>query len=97
MYGIMNESLDYRNQMFRIAKYVFYAVVVGVVVFLVWFLPKYSYVQKNPGYCVALTQNLYYCGTDSNIADVYGSTKDTKQQLDNAKETIDEVNSSLNP
>lgn len=83
--------------MFRIAKYLFYVLVVGVVVFLVWFLPKYSYVQKNPGYCVALTQNFYYCGNESNIADVYDSAKNTKEQLDDAKQTYDEVNSSLNP
>lgn len=83
--------------MFRIAKYLFYVLVVGVVVFLVWFLPKYSYVQKNPGYCVALTQNFYYCGNESNVADVYGSAENTKKQLDDAKQTYDEVNSSLNP
>lgn len=83
--------------MFHIAKYVFYLVVVGVVIFLVWFLPKYSYVQKNPGYCVALTANFYYCGTESNIADVYNSGQNNKEKLEQAKETYDAVDSSLNP
>lgn len=90
--------------MFHLAKYVFYLIVIGVVIFLVWFLPKYSYVQKNPGYCAALTKQLYYCGTESNISEVYSSTKDTKkqvedtkQQLEDAKEIYDAVESSRNP
>ena len=83
--------------MFHIAKYVFYLVVIAVVIFLVWFLPKYSYVQKNPGYCVALTQNLYYCGAESNISEIYNDGKETKQQVDQAKEIYNEVDSSLNP
>lgn len=61
--------------MFHLAKYLFYAVVVGVVVFLFWFMPKYSYVQKNPGYCVNLTEHLYYCGTESDLEAVFNKTK----------------------
>jgi hypothetical protein len=83
--------------MFHIAKYVFYVLVIGVVVFLVWFLPKYSYVQKNPGYCAALTKNFYYCGNESNINEVFDSAQENKKQIEDAKETYDEVNSSLNP
>lgn len=100
MCAIINKSLapetKVMHHMFHIAKYVFYLVVIAMVVFLVWFLPKYSYVQKNPGYCVALTNNLYYCGNESNIADVYGNTIDTKEKLEQAKETYDAVDSSLN-
>lgn len=83
--------------MLHIAKYIFYLVIAGAVIFLVWFLPKYSYIQKNPGYCVALTNNFYYCGNDSNISDIYNTSKDTKQQFNQAKEFYDEANSSLNP
>ena len=53
--------------MFRTLKYLFYAVVVALVIFLFWFLPKYSFVQKNPGYCANLTKHLYYCGSDADL------------------------------
>ena len=53
--------------MFKIAKLVFYVAIVAAIAFLYWFLPKYSYVHKNPGYCVNLTKNLYYCGTQAEM------------------------------
>lgn len=66
--------------MFHLTKYLFYLIIAAVIVGLVWFLPKYSYVQKNPGYCVNLTEHLYYCGTESNIKEIFNSAVDTVQQ-----------------
>lgn len=83
--------------MLHIAKYVFYLVVIGAVVFLIWFLPKYSYVQKNPGYCVALTDNLYYCGNESNIQEVFNTGQNAKSTLEQAQTIYDQIDTSSNP
>jgi hypothetical protein len=61
--------------MFKLLKIFFYAVVIFVIWFLYWFLPKYSFVQKNPGYCVNLTKNLYYCGSNAGLNKVFGEGK----------------------
>ena len=61
--------------MFRLLKLFFYAIVIALLVFLYWFLPKYSYVHKNPGYCVNLTHNLYYCGNNSGLDKLFGPSK----------------------
>lgn len=61
--------------MFKISKYIFYIIVALIIAGLIWFLPKYSYVQKNPGYCVNLTTHLYYCGDQSNINQVFELNK----------------------
>lgn len=57
--------------MLKIAKYLFYLVIAAGALFLFWFLPKYSYVEKNPGYCVNLTQHLYYCGTQADLKTMF--------------------------
>lgn len=57
--------------MFRTLKYFFYALVIALVVFLYWFLPKYSFVQKNPGYCANLTTHLYYCGSQTDLQTLF--------------------------
>jgi hypothetical protein len=59
--------------MFHLLKFGFYALVIALVIFLYWFLPKYSYVQKNPGYCVNLTRNLYYCGTSADLQSFFNT------------------------
>lgn len=48
--------------MFKLLKLLFIVLIIGVVIFLYWFLPKYNFIQKNPSFCVALTQNIFYCG-----------------------------------
>ena len=53
--------------MFKLLKLFFYAVVILVIGFFYWFLPKYSFVSKNPGYCVNLTSHLYYCGNNAGL------------------------------
>ncbi len=53
--------------MFKLLKLFFYLVVFSAVAFLYWFLPKYSFVAKNPGYCVNLTSHLYYCGNQAGL------------------------------
>ena len=63
--------------MFKIAKYLVYLGIAAVVVGLFWFMPKYSYVQKNPGYCVNLTKNLYYCGTSADLKSTFEATTNT--------------------
>ena len=61
--------------MLRLLKYLLYIVVAAVILFLIWFLPKYSYVQENPGYCVNLTKNLYYCGNESDLKQMFEATQ----------------------
>jgi len=58
--------------MFKFLKIFFYVVIVLVIGFLYWFLPKYSFVSKNPGYCVNLTQHLYYCGNQAGLDKLFG-------------------------
>ncbi len=60
--------------MFRISKYVFYVIAALIIWGLFWFMPKYSYVQKNPGYCVNLTQHLYYCGDTADLKAMFETT-----------------------
>lgn len=57
--------------MFTILKMLLYAGVALGIVFLYWFLPKYSFVQKNPGYCANLTKNLYYCGDGTDLQSLF--------------------------
>jgi hypothetical protein len=64
--------------MFHIIKYLFYLVVVAGIIFLFWFLPKYSFVKKNPSFCTNLTKNIYYCGSSSEAEKLF------KTQNDNA-------------
>ncbi len=73
--------------MLKIAKYLVY-VGIGLLIWgLFWFLPKYSYVQKNPGYCTNLTKHLYYCGTKADLKQMFETTIENKdlirQQLEN--------------
>ena len=56
----------------KLFKILFYTVFILIAAFLFWFLPKYSFVHKNPQYCVNLTKNLYYCGTNAKLEDFYG-------------------------
>jgi hypothetical protein len=48
--------------MFRAIKTVFVILIIATVAFLYWFLPKYNFIKKNPSFCVALSNNVYYCG-----------------------------------
>jgi hypothetical protein len=61
--------------MLKILKIIFYTVIVIAIIFLYWFLPKYSYVSKNPGYCVNLTSHIYYCGNNSGLDKLFGASK----------------------
>lgn len=61
--------------MFKLLKLAMYAIIALLIFFAYWFIPKYSYVQKNPGYCVKLTQHLFYCGNDSKLDEVMNSGK----------------------
>lgn len=58
--------------MLRTLKIFFYIIIVLLLLFLYWFLPKYSYIQKNPGYCVNLTSHLYYCGNNAGLDKLFG-------------------------
>jgi len=57
--------------MFRLLKLFFYAVIILIIGFLYWFLPKYSFVSKNPGYCVNLTSHIYYCGNNAGLEKLF--------------------------
>lgn len=61
--------------MFKIIKYILYTLVAAAVVFLYWFLPKYSFVHKNPGYCVNLTEHLYYCGNEAGLDKLFETSQ----------------------
>lgn len=78
--------------MLHLAKYLFYTLLIIAVGFGIWFLPKYSYVKDNPGYCVALTNNLYYCGDESNLDTVFETTaEDAFQQAIEEQNLNDET------
>ncbi len=61
--------------MFKIGKLLLYAVIILAVIFLYWFLPKYSFVKKNPGFCTNLTNNIYYCGTKADLNSLFETSK----------------------
>lgn len=57
--------------MFKVAKWFIYLLVIAGIAFIFWFLPKYSFVQKNPGFCTNLTEHLYYCGTSADLKSMF--------------------------
>lgn len=61
--------------MFKLIKYLFYLIVFSALAFLYWFLPKYSYINKNPGFCVNLTSHLYYCGNNASMDKLFQNIK----------------------
>jgi hypothetical protein len=71
--------------MFKIVKYLMYLGLAAVILGLFWFLPKYSYVQKNPGYCANLTKHLYYCGTSADLKTMFEATKESQKQNETFK------------
>jgi len=56
-------------------KYFFYLLIILLIAFLYWFLPKYSFINKNPGYCVNLTKHLYYCGNEAGLDKLFNIGK----------------------
>ena len=60
-------------KVFKITKILFYLVLIGLAIFLYWFIPKYSYVQKNPGFCANLTEHLYYCGSGADLNETFNA------------------------
>ncbi|PIR96057.1 MAG: hypothetical protein COT92_03220 [Candidatus Doudnabacteria bacterium CG10_big_fil_rev_8_21_14_0_10_42_18] len=61
--------------MFKNLKILIYLVIILAIGFLYWFLPKYSFIQKNPGYCVNLTKNIYYCGNNAGLDKLFNVGK----------------------
>jgi predicted membrane chloride channel (bestrophin family) len=59
----------------KLIKLLLYLIVIVVIFFLYWFLPKYSYISKNPGYCVNLTKNIYYCGNNAGLDKFFNGGK----------------------
>jgi hypothetical protein len=67
-YGIIRASLPFsETKMLKTLKYTFIVIIIILVAFLYWFLPKYSLVQKHPGSCTKLTTHLYYCGNQATL------------------------------
>ena len=58
--------------MLKHLKIIFYLLIAALIVFLYWFLPKYSFVHKNPGYCVNLSSHLFYCGNQAGLDKFFG-------------------------
>lgn len=71
--------------MLKIAKYALYLGIAAIIWGLFWFLPKYSYVQKNPGYCANLTTHLYYCGTQADLKAMFETTVESQKQNETFK------------
>ena len=61
--------------MFKHFKYVFYVLIILIVAFSYWFLPKYSIINKHPGYCVNLSKHLYYCGNEAGLDKLFNIGK----------------------
>lgn len=61
--------------MLKRLKYFFYLLIILLIAFLYWFLPKYSFINKNPGYCVNLTKHLYYCGNEAGLDKLFNIGK----------------------
>ena len=59
--------------MLKLLKRVFIGILILAGIFLYWFLPKYSFVSKNPGYCVNLTAHIYYCGNNAGLDKIFGN------------------------
>lgn len=57
--------------MFRTLKLLIYALIAAAIIFLYWFVPKYSYIRKNPSYCTNLTKHLYYCGANASLEKLF--------------------------
>ena len=61
--------------MLKFLKRLFILLLILAAVFLYWFLPKYSFIHKNPGYCVNLTSHIYYCGNSAGLDKLFGTSK----------------------
>ena len=61
--------------MLKFLKRLFILLLILAAVFLYWFLPKYSFVRKNPGYCTNLTSHIYYCGNQAGLDKLFNVTK----------------------
>lgn len=82
--------------MLKIAKYALYVLIAAAIWGLFWFLPKYSYVQKNPGYCVNLTKHLYYCGTKADLKSMFETTLENKDKIRSEVQSQVEANIETN-
>lgn len=57
--------------MFHLLKLLVYAGLIAIVIFIVWFVPKYSFIAKNPGFCTELFNHVYYCGNKADIQSLF--------------------------
>lgn len=55
----------------RLIKIFFWLLFLAVFLFLFWFMPKYAYIRRNPGFCVQLVSRLYFCGEQSGMNDLF--------------------------
>lgn len=61
--------------MFKLLKFIIYAIVIAVIATYVWALPKLNFIKKNPGFCTQLTHNLYYCGDKADAQKLFETSK----------------------
>lgn len=64
--------------MFKLIKLFFLIIIIGAVAGYFWLTPKLKYVKDNPGFCVNLTTQLFYCGTE---ADLKGTLQAASKKL----------------
>lgn len=57
--------------MLHLVKLLFYILIIGGIAFGVWFLPKYSFIAENPGFCTELVKNVYYCGSGADLKGLF--------------------------
>ena len=60
---------------FKLFKHLVFILLIALAVFAYWFVPKYSFVKNNPGYCTHLTAQIYYCGIDANLESMFKTDK----------------------
>jgi hypothetical protein len=67
--------------MFRAIKWLLIVVLVSAGAFAYWFVPKYSLINKNPSYCVELSQHIYYCGNDAKLDSIFNLAQKSIDEL----------------
>ncbi len=57
--------------MFKLLKFIIYALIIGAVALYIWALPKLNFIKNNPGFCTELSRNLYYCGSKADVESMF--------------------------
>lgn len=72
--------------MFKLIKLLLFLILVAGVAGYFWLMPKYQYIKDNPGFCVNLTEQIFYCGTEADLKGTLEAT--TKKVLPDLQEGV---------